>query len=73
MGIGQLIWYRSCIEEQETESRIVGPELRGMMEQAQKNSAVHKIEPGESIEAFASRAGLSVGDAAMLLHQQSQK
>ena len=73
MGIGQLIWYRSSIEEQETESRIVGPELREQMDRAREGPAVLKLEPGESIEDFAARGGLSVGDAAMLLHQQSHK
>src|SRR5580693_5008109 len=68
MGIGQLFWYRASIEEQETEHRIISPEMREEMKKAETNSRSFKMEIGESLADFSKRVGIPEADAAVLLH-----
>lgn len=61
MGIGQLIWYCCSIEEQDnSDSRIVGPSMREQLELAKDAYKIHTPAEGESEEAFAKRLGLTV-------------
>ena len=68
MGIGQLIWYRAGITELETDSRIVSPELRDEMAKAKTGSKKFAMEPGETLDQFSERIGISAQEAAILLH-----
>lgn len=73
MGIGQLLWYRCSIDEQDSpDSRIIGPEMRALMAQAEASSKVHEIKPGESLSAFSGRTGIPEADAAFLLHRNTE-
>lgn len=73
MGIGQLLWIRASIEEQETESRIISPEMRQEMKRAETNGQVMTMEPGETLEDFCKRTGIPATDAAMLLHANAAR
>lgn len=71
MGIGQLLWYRSALEEQENpDSRIISPERRQMMAAAKDGSKTFQMEPGEALEDFCKRTGIPERDAAILLHNR---
>jgi hypothetical protein len=73
MGIGQLLWYRCSIEEQDSpDSRIIGPEMRALMAQAEQGSKVHELKPGESLDDFCARTGISSSDAAIFLHNNTE-
>lgn len=73
MPIGNLLWYRCSIEEQETESRIISPDLRAELDRAKNNGKIMQMEPGELLADFAKRTGIPEATAAILLHNQSRK
>jgi hypothetical protein len=72
MGIGQLLWYRCSIEEQDTDSRVISPEMRKLMAQAEQGAKVHAMIPGESLACYCARTGIPEADAAFLLHQNTR-
>ena len=66
MGIGQLMWYRCSIEEMDSDSRVVGPELRKDMDRATHAVTVYERLTGESDSAFADRLGISAIEVQIL-------
>lgn len=72
MPIGNLLWYRCTIEEQETASRIISPFMREEMKKAENNGKVMTMEPGESLSEFCTRTGIPEEAAAVLLHNQAR-
>lgn len=70
MGVGQLLWYRATLMEQDDpDRRIVSQALREEMARAAQPQQVFKLEPGETIESFSERTGIDKDTAAMMLHQ----
>lgn len=73
MGIGQLLWYRCSIEEQESpDSRVIGAELSKEMEKAETAAKVFTLNPGETIAEFSARTGIDEETAKNLLHNSTQ-
>ena len=68
MGIGQLIWICCSIEEMDnSDSRIVSPEIRAMLDAAKNSHKVYTQKAGESDEDFAARIGIPVENARILM------